>query len=117
MAALTAMNKYRLAALGVIVFAVALDQFSKSALIDVMADNGFRPIELTSFFRLVMVWNTGVSFVSGAFSMALALPVGLTWMVKPSAKLIMPSSSTDTESQYIAVQMIFSPQVAVRQRR
>jgi len=62
MAALTAINKYRLVALGIIVFAVALDQFSKSALIEVLADNGFRPLELTSFFRLVMVWNTGVSF-------------------------------------------------------
>ena len=49
-------------ALGLIVVIVALDQMSKDWLINLLAQNDFRPIEVTSFFNLVMVWNTGVSF-------------------------------------------------------
>jgi len=46
------------------VLAVTLvaDQVSKLILIDVMEANAFRPIEITGFFNLVMVWNRGVSF-------------------------------------------------------
>lgn len=38
------------------------DQVSKARLLDIMAANGFRAIEITGFFNLVMVWNSGVSF-------------------------------------------------------
>ena len=53
-------------ALAIICLTVLLDQASKSWLIDLLAENQLQPIEVTSFFRLVMVWNTGVSF--GMFS-------------------------------------------------
>ncbi len=43
-----------------LVLAIA-DQLSKFLLIDLVVSAG-RPIELTSFFNLVMVWNRGVSF-------------------------------------------------------
>lgn len=45
---------------------VALDQGSKIALVDFMASRSNVPLNLTPFFDLVMVWNTGVSF--GMFS-------------------------------------------------
>ncbi|WP_416898107.1 MAG: signal peptidase II [Minwuia sp.] len=55
---------------------VAADQISKHLLVGVMSERGCQilaglpygcqPIELLSFFNLVMVWNTGVSF--GLFS-------------------------------------------------
>jgi signal peptidase II len=46
----------------VAVLAIALDQLSKWVLLyEVGMING-PPIEVTSFFRLVMVWNQGVSF-------------------------------------------------------
>ena len=38
------------------------DQASKALLLDLLAANGFRGIELTGFLNLVMVWNEGVSF-------------------------------------------------------
>lgn len=41
---------------------LVLDQASKLWLLDVMEANGFRGIEVTGFFNLVMVWNRGVSF-------------------------------------------------------
>ena len=39
---------------------VVLDQLTKFVLIDLL--NGHPPVEVLSFFRLVMVWNEGVSF-------------------------------------------------------
>jgi signal peptidase II len=42
--------------------ALALDQVSKALLIGWMAARGEAPFEVTGFFRLVMVWNQGVSF-------------------------------------------------------
>ena len=49
---------------GLIVAAVVLagDQISKALLIGLMAARGDAPLEITGFFRLVMVWNQGVSF-------------------------------------------------------
>ena len=41
---------------------LALDQASKAVLIARLAADGFRPVEVTGFFNLVMVWNRGVSF-------------------------------------------------------
>lgn len=41
---------------------ISLDQISKNWLISIMQDNDFMPIQITSFFNLVMVWNKGVSF-------------------------------------------------------
>jgi signal peptidase II len=46
-------------------FVIAIDQAFKIYMVDYMADHPFG-IEVTSFFRLVMVWNSGVSF--GMFS-------------------------------------------------
>jgi signal peptidase II len=50
--------------LGLLVAAavVVLDQASKAALIALMAERGGEPLVVTGFFRLVMVWNEGVSF-------------------------------------------------------
>nr|WP_277348888.1 signal peptidase II [Sneathiella limimaris] len=44
---------------------IAIDQAFKIYMVDFMANHPFG-IEVTSFFRLVMVWNSGVSF--GMFS-------------------------------------------------
>ena len=52
----------QLVALAIICSVVALDQLSKDWIIGLLENNVWRPIEVTSFFRLVMVWNTGVSF-------------------------------------------------------
>ena len=41
---------------------IAADQVSKALLIDLMLSRGDEPIVVTGFFRLVMVWNRGVSF-------------------------------------------------------
>lgn len=40
---------------------VVIDQLFKIQMVEYMADHPFG-IEVTSFFRLVMVWNSGVSF-------------------------------------------------------
>lgn len=39
-----------------------LDQLSKYIMLDIVGIAGRPPIEVTSFFNLVMVWNYGVSF-------------------------------------------------------
>jgi len=39
-----------------------LDQVHKYIMIDIMASRANHPIEVTSFFKLVMVWNPGISF-------------------------------------------------------
>lgn len=46
----------------VAIITIALDQLSKWYLLDVVGMGVRPPIELTSFFQLVMVWNQGVSF-------------------------------------------------------
>ena len=56
------LSRQHLVAMAIIAFTVALDQTSKDWAINLLMENAFRPIELTSFFNLVMVWNTGVSF-------------------------------------------------------
>ena len=43
-------------------FTIALDQLSKWVVLDVVEIWKRPPIEVTSFFNLVMVWNHGVSF-------------------------------------------------------
>jgi len=50
------------AGFGAAALVFAFDQLSKVILIDVMAERGFQPLEVTGFFNLVMVWNRGVSF-------------------------------------------------------
>ena len=52
------------AALILTIFVV--DQLTKLWVLGLLEANGFRPIEVTSFFNLVLVINTGVSF--GMFS-------------------------------------------------
>lgn len=47
---------------------IILDQFSKNYFINLLMQNNFLAIRITSFFNLVMVWNEGVSF--GLFSAA-----------------------------------------------
>ena len=54
--------KKQVLALALICALVMLDQLSKDWIIGMLQQNAFQPIEITSFFRLVMVWNTGVSF-------------------------------------------------------
>jgi len=56
------LSRPHLVALATIVCLVALDMVTKDWAINLLAQNAFRPIEVTSFFNLVMVWNTGVSF-------------------------------------------------------
>jgi signal peptidase II len=49
-------------ALIVTVLVIAVDQASKFWLIDVMRQNDFQTLPITSFFNLAMVWNEGISF-------------------------------------------------------
>ncbi|WP_025898105.1 signal peptidase II [Sneathiella glossodoripedis] len=77
--------------------ALVIDQVFKLYMVEVMADYPFG-IEVTSFFRLVMVWNSGVSFgmfaggattrwiligVSSLVSLAL-----FVWLLKASRKFL-----------------------------
>ncbi|HEX5078634.1 MAG TPA: signal peptidase II [Geminicoccaceae bacterium] len=72
---------------------LALDQLSKWIALDLL-DLAARPITVTSFFNLVMVWNRGVSFGMldslGAFApwllsgVALAVVIGLLFWLKRS---------------------------------
>lgn len=73
------------------VIALGLDQLSKWAML-ALFDLGARPIEVTPFFNLVMVWNRGVSFgmfnSGGALApwllsgLALAVVMGLLWWLR-----------------------------------
>jgi signal peptidase II len=56
------LSRQHLLAMAIIAVMITLDQISKDWAVNLLMDNAFRPIELTSFFNLVMVWNTGVSF-------------------------------------------------------
>ncbi len=70
------------------------DQVSKVLLVGLLQENGFQPLEITSFFRLVMVRNTGIGFglLAGghelmrwllvAFAGVAALALTL-WMMRP----------------------------------
>lgn len=79
------------------ILSVAIDQVFKIQMVDYMAAHPFG-IEVTSFFRLVMVWNSGVSFgmfaggettrwilvgLSSAISLVLAV-----WMFKAERKFL-----------------------------
>ena len=55
------MNKASQLGVAIAVFAIIIDQVFKLYMVDYMAGHPFG-IEVTSFFRLVMVWNSGVSF-------------------------------------------------------
>ena len=48
--------------LALLLVVVIADQVSKAFIIEFMAARGFHPLEVTSHFRVVMVWNRGVSF-------------------------------------------------------
>jgi signal peptidase II len=50
----------RLAALALAI--LIADQLSKFWLLDYLAMGAHAPVEVTSFFKLVMVWNYGISF-------------------------------------------------------
>lgn len=69
---------------------LALDQLTKWAALDLL-DLAARPIAVTPFFNLVMVWNRGVSFgMLGALApwllsgLALAVVVGLLFWLRRS---------------------------------
>lgn len=75
--------------------AFACDQLSKWYLLNVIDINNRPPIEVTSFFNLVMVWNYGISF--GMFAGAkqplllIVLSLGiclilLSWLAKVSER-------------------------------
>lgn len=56
-------RKQRGIALGIVaLIVIALDQLHKWYMLDVVGIAARPPIELTGFFKLVMVWNQGVSF-------------------------------------------------------
>ncbi len=50
----------RLAAVALVI--LVADQLSKLWLLDYLAMGAHAPVEVTSFFKLVMVWNYGISF-------------------------------------------------------
>ncbi len=64
-----------------------VDQLTKAWLLDIVSAPGQPPLEITSFFNLVMVWNPGVSF--GLFAgldarwpliaLAIGLSIALLW--------------------------------------
>jgi signal peptidase II len=55
-------NTYLKRLLLIVPLVILLDQLSKWWLISIMQANDFMPIQISSFFNLVMVWNKGVSF-------------------------------------------------------
>ncbi len=74
------------------------DQVSKAVLIEFLNGLNFEPIAFTSFFRIVMVWNRGVSF--GMFNsgeevtrwvltvLAVAVSIGLViWLSRVRKRL------------------------------
>ena len=77
--------------LAVVAATFVADQATKAALLAVMEGRALEPLEITGFFRLVMVWNSGISFgmLSGgaelqrwlltAFSIAVAAAI-VAWM-------------------------------------
>ena len=78
------------------VAALIIDQWNKFSFIELMASRNFVPMEVASFFNLVMAWNKGVSFSMFAeydarlplAFMALAVAaVMLFWMWKEADKL------------------------------
>ena len=72
------------------------DQVSKAVLIEFLNGLNFQPVEITGFFRIVMVWNRGVSF--GMFSggeettrwlltaLAVAISLGLVFWLRQAEK-------------------------------
>jgi signal peptidase II len=58
------MNRNRMVMAGMCCMSIALllDQLSKWYLLEIVGIGHIPPIELTSFFNLVMVWNHGISF-------------------------------------------------------
>jgi signal peptidase II len=84
--------------LAIAVVVIALDQVSKVVMLGVLPEQGAR-IEVTGFFNLVHVQNTGVSF--GMFQsvpvwliavIALAITLGLcVWMARAESRLVATS--------------------------
>lgn len=84
-------------AIATVVFAA--DQISKPWILSVF-EGGARPVEVTSFFNLVLVYNRGVSFglfsndsTSGPFilaALAVAIALGIWWFLlrKAGARLM-----------------------------
>jgi len=80
--------------LAIALMVLVLDQLTKWLALDVL-DLGARPIVVTSFFNLVLVWNRGVSFGMldgiGAITpwllsgLALGVVIGLLFWLKQSA--------------------------------
>lgn len=79
------------AGLGIAAVTIALDQLSKWWVLDGMGLASRPPIEVTSFFNLVLVWNHGISFgmLSGQRLPLLLIVVAmvvvsilLRWLVK-----------------------------------
>jgi len=82
------------------------DQVSKALLLDLLAANGFRGIEVTGFFNLVMVWNTGVSFGmlgDGAEAMRWVL-AGLAVVI--SGALLVWLARTEVRLQALAIGLV-----------
>ncbi len=48
--------------LSTLIVVLVADQVTKAFIIDVMAERGFRPLDVAPHVRLVMVWNRGISF-------------------------------------------------------
>lgn len=90
-------GKYQCLALALAVATLALDQFSKWLMLEKILSPEHPVIEVSSFFNVVLVWNSGVSF--GMFAV-LRQPLLLTgisvvivgilliWLMKNSSKLI-----------------------------
>ena len=76
-------NGARLVAALVIPSIIALDQAVKWIMLEVVGIAEIPPIEVLPFFRLVMVWNTGVSFgmFAGAGEAASYIVLGVTCTV------------------------------------
>ena len=84
-------------AFGLAVLSFALDQWSKWALLEHMRGAQYPFIEITSFFDVVLVWNTGISF--GMFSggnqpliftaiSSVVIVILLGWLAKNPSKLM-----------------------------
>lgn len=82
---------------------IALDQINKWYMIDII--NIKEPIEVTSFFNLVMVWNRGISF--GMFQHAFYSPIIFTFLaILIIIALLFWLKNTDSMIEIISIGLV-----------
>jgi len=93
-------QRFLLFALSIFLAVLLLDQWSKRLILEQFTSYDHAAIEVTSFFNIVLVWNTGVSF--GLFAShrqpllltavsAVIIIMLVIWLMKNTSKLVAAS--------------------------